>query len=196
MSRKKWILISVLGVAGITLAIALVVVVVPIAGSIIGMFFWASEGENQIRASEALLQKPEMYEPVGKTLALLCQSDQKYMPDILTYPWLPVELSAIGKGHGDVSTNHASVEMGGGFHHFGYQLDRDQRASGAESNIWDLLFYTEYGHKTHLKRFALSVTNRLNSDELLTLVVRGFDREISKTPDDQALRLEPVMHFL
>ncbi len=81
----------------------------------------------QIDLNEAQLKQPKVYEPVAQTLALYCQSDQNFIPEYLSYAWLPEELNAIGHGNGRVQPKNAFIEMGGGFHHFGYSLKRNEQ---------------------------------------------------------------------
>jgi len=41
------------------------------------------------------------------------------------------------------SSSGVNVEFGGGFWHFGYELDRDLTKSNANSDYWSLSLYTE-----------------------------------------------------
>lgn len=79
----------------------------------------------QIAGIEAKLQKPAIYEPVARTLAVYSQSDQSLFPKILSYAWVPGEASHLGHPWCEVTTNSAFVEFGGGFYHFGYKLALD-----------------------------------------------------------------------
>src|SRR5687768_12083223 len=106
--------------------------------SLLGVIFFTSPGRmflgvfvgmKHIRVMESRLRKPEIYQPVALRLATYCQSDRTLFPQYLSHAWLPAELAQVGHGRTTISTNHARVEMGGGFHHFGYRLELDGGAS-------------------------------------------------------------------
>jgi hypothetical protein len=107
-SKKKfWIILLVIVVA--------VLILNPIGLMVIGVFV----GMVGIKFTEAKLQKPAIYQPVAARLATYCQSDQNLFPEILSFAWLPPEVSHLGHPWCEVRTNFASVEFGGGFYHFG-----------------------------------------------------------------------------
>jgi hypothetical protein len=142
-----------------------------------------------IHRSNALLKTPGIYEPVGRRLALYCQSDPTNFPEFLSYAWLPATLQPLGNGWGQVTPDQANIELGGGFYHFGYSLKRNPRSSTALSNVYDLSAYSEEHDETFLKSFVLAKTNRLESAEVLALVIQRFDQQISQQPRDSAARL-------
>lgn len=113
-------------------------------------------GSHEIRVTERKMQRPAVYEPVARTLALYCQSEQKLFPQILSYAWIPPEVSRLGQPWCQVSSNYAFVEMGGGFYHFGYRMTLDQAASSPATNVWDLFLAREGSPDLHLTTLRLA----------------------------------------
>ena len=135
-------------------------------------------GRRHIKRMETALREPNIYQPVAQRLASYCQSDQRLFPEYLSYAWLPTELAQIGHGRCTIATNYARVEMGGGFHHFGYRLDIDPTASTSATNIWQLFLYREGSRDDHLMTLALSKGARIEADELAKLILGNIDREL------------------
>ena len=177
---------------GIATAILAVLVLNPIGCAILGVFM----GVGHIRKSEAAMRDPKVYEPVGETLALYCQSDQSLFPQYMDYAWLPQQLNAIGHGRASVSTNYAHVEMGGGFHHFGYRLVLDPDASSQGKNVWQLHMYSEGSQDRHLKALHIDADRRFPPDELLARVVAGFDKQLGGKPDDEGAHQGKIQTYL
>ena len=164
----------------------------PIGCTIFGIFL----GIAHTRKAESAMRKPSVYEPIGKALALYCQSDQSLFPEYMGYAWLPDELNAIRHGTASVSTNYAHVEMGGGFHHFGYHLVHDANASSPRTNAWQLYMYSEGSSDRFLKTFFLHSGQRVPADELLAKVIAGFDKQILGTPQDELAHRGKIQTYL
>lgn len=170
--RRRTILWILLGVV-----LLAVLVLNPIGCAILSVFV----GMGQIKATEAKLQKRDVYEPVARRLALYCQSDQSLFPKILSYAWLPDELAKVSEGHCSIDADHASVEMGGGFYHFGYRLDLDRASSTPGTNVWQLYLYRE-GSKAdqHLMTLDLVSTQQVSAAEVERMVAAGFDSSLRR----------------
>jgi len=147
---------------------------------------WVIAGSIRINIMESTLCKPSVYTPVGETLALYCQSYPLLQPffepaseyeRLLNHAWLPEELNNAvpRKGRGSFSHDFAGIEMGGGFHHFGYQLQLDTDASSSATNVWQLYMYSEMPPKRHLKTFHLDAGQQITPDELLSNLVSRYD---------------------
>jgi tetratricopeptide (TPR) repeat protein len=167
---KFWILIG----------LGLVFLAVLIFNPIIGIFISVLVGSHQIKITEGKLQKPEVYQPVAQRLATYCQSDQSLFPKILSYAWLPSEASSLGKPWCEVATNYASVEYGGGFYHFGYNLQRNQAGSDSATNTWDLFLAREGSPDKILTSLRLATTQCFTSGDLAKLVGASFDQSIKE----------------
>ena len=134
---------------------------------------------------ERTMRDPKMFEPVGKTLALYCQSDQSLFPEYPNYAWLPPEMNAIGHGWAHVSPTEAFIEMGGGFYHYGYRVVRDNDHSTPEINAWLLYQQSEGGHGGPLRSFTLPVQAKLSAEDLFHRVINGFEMQLKAEPKDE-----------
>lgn len=150
----------------------------------------------QIHRMESAMRQPGVYEPVAQRLALYCQSDQKPFPHHLTSAWFPAELREVGQGWGTVDSNSAHIEMGGGFHHFGYTLYFDESESTEATNVWRLQFYSEDSDTENLTTVSLKKNQRLTPIEIMTLVANGYDAQIAATPDDGTAHQEKIQMYL
>jgi len=130
----------------------------------------------QVTQSERYICKPDVYTPSGETLALYCQSYPLLQPLLPTNyydqtyidgAWIPEKLNIIHHGaHGTIQKDSAYIEMGGGFHHYGYRLSLDTQASSAGTNVWQLFMYREESPDRHLLTIHMDATRRLTTDEL------------------------------
>ena len=193
MNRKRTVIGCVIAVGILaTLGILSVVALKPIAGAVLSAFL----GMGHIRESESAMRDPKVYTPVAETLALYCQSAPSLFPEYMNDAWLPEELNAIGHGRASVSTNYAHVEMGGGFHHFGYHLALDQDASTTGTNVWQLYMYSEGSEDQRLRTFPVDSTRRFLPDQLLSRVVAGLDKQILRKPDDASAHQSKIQTYL
>ena len=186
--KKKPITIGCLIAAGV-LAI---LILNPIGCSILGVFM----GMGHIRKMESAMASPRVYEPVGQRLALYCQSDQSLFPGYMGYAWLPRELNALGDGWTSVNADSAHVEMGGGFHHFGYNLVLHPETSTTGTNVWELYLYSEGSRDRHLQTIPVPVSERLTPDALVQKVVEGFEERLSKKPEDERAHQGKIQTYL
>ena len=180
--------VNLIAVTLVLAAFVAVVLLSPIGHVIFGVV--------QIKRMESAMRESSVYEPVAERLALYCQSDHEPFPDHLTSAWFPTELNAIGRGRGSVNTTSAHIEMGGGFHHFGYSLSLDESASDATINVWKLQFYSEGSGEKHLTTVSLSKTKRLAPGEIMMMVADGCDRQIATMPDNPAAHQEKIQMYL
>lgn len=135
-------------------------------------------GGHEIKVTERKMQQSSVYEPAARTLAVYCQSDRKLFPEILSYAWLPQEVSQLGQPWCELGSNYAFVEMGGGFYHFGYRLTRDEVTSTRVTNVWDLSLARENSPDLHLMTLRLAATQQVTADDLEGLVGGTFDESI------------------
>ena len=183
--RKFWIILG--------LIILAVLIFNPFSLIFLSVFL----GMGHIKIIEAKLQKPAVYEPVARRLATYCQSDQSLFPKILSYAWLPEEISNLGHPWCEVATNSAFVEMGGGFYHFGYTLKLDEKASTPAkdvwplvgntetisvpaTNVWNLFLAREGSQNKLLMTLRLAATQHVTAEDLEKLVGGSFDQSIEK----------------
>lgn len=150
----------------------------------------------QVKGMELALRQPGVYQPVATRLALYCQSDQDLFPKHLTSAWLPDELNAIRHGRATIEATSAHIEMGGGFHHFGYHLFLDPSASDETTHVWNLNFYSEGAGEKRLTTVSLPKTQRLAPDEIVSMVTGAYDRQIADTPDNLRLYQDKIQIHL
>jgi hypothetical protein len=155
MLRKVGITLLILGVLAGALAISPV-------GQI---YFGVRKAKREIARKMVELSQPANYEPGGVALARLCQSDKFFYRGSSFEPvWAPAEIRAMKPSSITMDSNWAFVEFGGGFHHFGYRLERDKEASdapGSVNNYWTMRLYNEMGPEKVLYKFTLAKSDRL-----------------------------------
>jgi hypothetical protein len=159
----------------------LVVLFFMIVGRPLGNIFL---GMRRVRKIEAAMQDTKIYEPVGRKLALYCQSDPSLFPRGADESWLPSELQDIGLGVGwmIVEPKHAQVEMGGGFHHFGYMLEFDAAKSTPETHVWQLMMSIENQQDRHLCSVALPANAQVTREELRQQLLASLNAQIRQHP--------------
>ena len=166
--KKPWILL-------LSFAIPLLLI-----GTCCGIFWLSPYGQDirRIRLQEAAMQTPEVYKPIAEDLALYCQStDQEFRswdPD-----WLPQSIRRQTPRAGELRPDGAHVEMGGGFHHYGYDLVRDDAASSEEEMKWDLHFYSESGIERLLHSVRLPRDQKLPIEARVAPVLHYYDKRIA-----------------
>lgn len=142
---------------------------------------------RRIEQNEAALREARVYEPVARRLALYCQSDPALLPKWIDGGWIPPEVARLAPhawGSVDPQRGHAGIELGGGFYHYGYRLQRDPAASTAEANVWHLLVYRDYEPGEPLFTLQLSPRERLSAEQLAELVITAHDDQIARRPED------------
>jgi tetratricopeptide (TPR) repeat protein len=165
--KKAWIIL------------AIIIIALLLFNPISLMFFGIFTSMGLIKKTELKLQKPAIYQPVAERLATYCQSDTNLFPAILSFAWMPPEISHLGHPWGDISPDYASVEFGGGFYHFGYYLKRDTDASTIATNVWHLFLAREEQPLKPLTTFNLAASQHYTAADLEKLVGATFDESIT-----------------
>ena len=172
-SRKKW-------KKKLSILLGVVILTVLIFNPFSLIFFSVLVGSHQTKIIEAKLQKPDIYEPVARRLATYCQSDPSLFPKILSYAWLPEEVSSLGQPWCEVFTNSASIELGGVFYHFGYRLDLNEAVSTPATNVLKLFLAREEQPDKLLMTLGLASTQQVTAEDLEKLVGISFDKQIKE----------------
>jgi tetratricopeptide (TPR) repeat protein len=173
-----------------------VILAVLIFNPISRIFFGFLIGAHQVKNEEVKLQKPEIYKPVAMTLATYCQSDQRLFPKILSYAWLPKEVSHFGKPWCQVSSNSADVEFGGGFYHFGYSLQFDAADSVPATNAWNLFLVREEQPDKFLITLKFPSAEHASAADLENLLCGSFDEMIQNNqPDGYIGKVKTQLRF-
>jgi hypothetical protein len=167
--RKVTILLAI-----ICLAAMIVAVIVMKQTGFLGRRSMAGDQQNAesirivIRQDEIYLKRSEVYSPVGQVLALYCQSDQKLLPEILDKTWFPAaQVGRFRHCWGTVNPSEASLEFGGGLHHFGYRLTLDAQKSLPGTKLWHLFFYSDDMPDMPLQTIIMPSLQRIPDDQIL-----------------------------
>jgi hypothetical protein len=160
---------------------------------------WRISPFGQIAAAESKVTSAAAYEPAAKTLALLCQSDPFFFRDEppLAPAWTPPEVLKLQPSWVEVTPDGARVEFGGGFHHFGYNLERDKAVDTDTLNGWTLLFYSEDSRPRTLKKFTLKKTDQIDQEQFITGALTEFERRAASGNSDRSVneRLAFLLKF-
>ncbi len=149
------------------------------------MFVGLALNMNHIRRVEARMQQAQIYLPVATNLALYCQSSETLqLTNMVGALRLPQPLPLLGSPWASFKTNYAMVEFGGGFYHYGYEVQLDEQASNPQSNIWQLYLCREGQDQKLLHRFALTPTARVAVSAFTSNSIAECNRQIAKSPGD------------
>ncbi len=139
--------------------------------------------------NEKHLQEPSVYEPAARDLAMLAQSASVVAPLLLHpefgYTWLPHSLNSLdpqATSGFSVSLDEATLNLGGGFHRWGYQLERDIAASSPTTNIWHLTLFSEDSPDKPLFNFSTNPTLTLSKPALVASAILEYNRVIAAKP--------------
>jgi hypothetical protein len=144
------------------------------------------------------MQLRENYEPAAHDLALYCQSLSVIapLPDVAGYMWLPPSVRKFGATHAEMTADAARVQMGGGFYHWGYFLDKDKDASTAESNAWRLCIRSDSIEEKVLLKFNIPAQQHISAEQFVANAVANYDREIAQGQCRPAWHQRKVQFFL
>lgn len=171
--RWKW----GLGIVGVLLLTGLCLVL----GVVAIPFAWVAMMKASIEEQEAALRSPAVAVPVARALALYAQSDPSLFPARLGRGWLPAELAAVAP-HAHGTVRH--LEVGGGFHHFGYRLGADPTPAPAGERGWRLYLYRDGAPDALVASVRLAANARLSKGELFALLMKNHDALIARRPAD------------
>lgn len=131
-----------------------------------------------ISSSERRVTSKAAYGPAAKALAILCQSDPAFFRDEPPFApaWTPPEVLQLRPTLVEISPRKARVEFGGGFHHFGYNLELDPSGGDDTHNRWVLSFYSEDSATKTLTSVTLDKSEQLNRPLFIARAVAEFDR--------------------
>lgn len=150
---------------------------------------WRISPFGQITAAESKVTSAAAYEPAAKPLALLCQSDPFFFRDEPPFApaWTPPEVLKLQPSWVEITPESARVEFGGGFHHFGYDLERDKAADTDTLNGWALQFYSEDSRTRTLKKFTLKKSDQIDQEQFITGALAEFERRAVSEGSDRSV---------
>ncbi len=145
-----------------------------------------------------VLSEPRFYEPMGRTLALYCQSDRSLFPEFLDREWFPPETDDLTHFWGALYPDAASVAFGGGLNQSAYALRRKSPNVPPEPNVWQLFCRGDDPSLSEilLTEIVLPSDARLSPDDLIRSVGAGFGRQLKKHPTSDAIYRRKIQFFL
>src|SRR6266567_482820 len=146
---------------------------------------------HQIKRQEAKMQSPKVCSQVGHSLAVYCQTGSAIFPTgFVGNAWLPKAERELDTSFSRLTETNAHIMMGGGFHHYGYSLER-QPLFTEKSNLWTLTFCSEGSDPKLLSTFSTLSSETIPVSSFVADTLAEYDR-LSKTKQDEvnALWLE------
>ncbi|HVM48600.1 MAG TPA: hypothetical protein VMU04_11265 [Candidatus Acidoferrum sp.] len=176
-SGFPWLLLTVILVIG-TIAVLW-------AFPILRVFPMVFLSVAQIRGHEAKMRKPEVYNHVAQQMAVYCQTGPAIFPTgFVGNAWLPKVVRDLNPSYTRITETNAHVGMGGGFHHYGYFLER-QPNSSERSNLWTLRFLSEGADPKLLATFSTLAAQTIPMSNFVGNALEEYDR-LSKTKQEYA----------
>jgi tetratricopeptide (TPR) repeat protein len=145
----------------------------------------------QIKKQEARMQAPKNFSKVGYSLAVYCQTGPTIFPtSYVGNVWLPKPVRDLHPSRALITESNAHIELGGGFHHYGYFLER-QLPPSQSSNQWALMFYSEGADPKVVSTFCTHVSEKIPISNFVANTLAEFDRlSKSKQEDFDPLSVE------
>lgn len=148
--------------------------------------------QEQIAAAEHEMQQPAFYQPVLRDLALFCQTygaafrDAKIME--IEKEWLPDSAQKLNCRYCAIGSNYLSLEFGGGFHHFGYSVLLDDKASNTTEKVWRFSFYSEdKNNDLPVELTSIRLPSTAACTDLIGNALAHYDQETAKSPEDLSI---------
>lgn len=137
-----------------------------------------------VRAKTSEITSPATATLAATEIARLCQSDPSLYKDEPPFPpaWAPPVILAMNPMWFEIEETTARVEFGGGFHHFGYTLARDDARSTSSTNVWILNHYDEVAGTRELCRVELRKDDRVEPEEFVARAMTEYGRRMSTYP--------------
>lgn len=161
----------------------------PILGIFPGIFL----SVQQIKRHEAKMQNPNIYDQVGHSLAVYCQTGPAIFPTgFVGHAWLPKVVRDLNPSESLITETNAHIMMGGGFHHYGYSLQR-QPSSSVTSNVWALTFYSEGADPKVISTFSTACSETVPVARFVADALAEYDL-LSKSKQDEIYALWAQEH--
>jgi hypothetical protein len=176
-------------------SVTLIVVMAVILFFALGGFRWVIYHTlfATIGRLEDKLQAAPQARTAGRELAILCQTCAAH-PDWfadeppLAPAWTPASVLSLHPTWVHVQPDLARVEFGGGFHHFGYALERDPEAAATPTQTtWVLNFYSEDNGSRVVDRCTLASTDVLTESQFVQRTLDELDRRIAAGNDERVV---------
>lgn len=125
---------------------------------------------------DASIKRPKVYEPVLETMAKYYQSDPELIPGSMNHGWFPEPLRSKERGVGMVLPQRGQVriELGAGFHHYGYELRLNESRSDETTNYWEI-YYASEGHREYLDASRIPKSAHFTEEQIADQITGVFD---------------------
>ena len=193
MRKERSLLTWIVGLLAVALIVAAMVFFTPL-----GMLVFIPLQMHQIRNVESRMQEPQIAGEVATNLALYCQSmDLLQITNGLGASQLPPPIPKLGTHPwGNIGTNYAQVEFGGGFYHYGYSLSLNESGSNIATNVWELSITREGQPNKLLQTITLPVSARVPVSLFLSNSLAEYNSRLAKTPRDLRLHQSKIAFLL
>jgi tetratricopeptide (TPR) repeat protein len=186
MRRGTWTWLCV------TIGLAIGVPFCLVVGSVIAGYLYLRGTVEEIDAAEREMQQPAFYQPVVRDLALFCQTYGSAFQDAkiteVEKAWLPDSAQKLSCWYCAIGSDYLSLEFGGGFHHFGYNIILDKRASNPTERIWRLSFYSEDKNNDEpIELTTIGLSSSAMCSDFLRTALAHYRQETSKSPKDLSI---------
>ncbi|HEY4814241.1 MAG TPA: hypothetical protein VIH58_06155 [Chthoniobacterales bacterium] len=163
-----------------------------VIGSVIAGYLYLRGTLEEIAANEGEMQQPAFYQAVARDLALFCQTYGSAFQDAkiseVEKTWLPDSAQELKCRYCAIGSNYLSLEFGGGFHHFGYNIILDKRASNPTERVWRLSFYSEDKNNDQpIELTTIGLPSTAICTDFLRTALAHYGQEISKSPKDLSI---------
>lgn len=163
-----------------------------LAGPVIVGYLLLRGSLEQIDAAEQEMQRPAFYQPVARDLSLFCQTYGSAFQDAkiaeVEKTWLPDSAQALNFWYCAIGSDYLNLEFGGGFHHFGYNVTLDERASNPTETVWQFSFYSEDKNNDNpIELTTISLPMSATCTDFTRTALAHYGQEISKSPKDLSI---------
>jgi hypothetical protein len=191
--ERSSLVIWIVGLLAVGLILAFLIFFTPL-----GMVVFIPLQMRQIRNIESRMQQPQISGEVATNLALYCQSvDLLQITNGLNGAQLPPPLPQLGAhAWGDIQSNRALVEFGGGFYHYGYSLALNESRSSADTNIWELSLDREGQPSKLLQTIALPASTQAPLSFFISNSLAAYDARLKEKPREIHLHQSKIAFLL
>ena len=165
----------------------------------LGMVVFIPLQMHRIKNIESRMQKPQISGKVATNLALYCQSvDLLQITNYLDGSQLPPPLPQLVTAHawGDIQSNRALVEFGGGIYHYGYSLALNESKSSAETNVWELSLDREGQPAKLLHAILLPASAQAPLSSFISNSLAAYDARLKESPREIRLHQSKIAFLL
>ena len=169
---------------GLAIAVPLFLLIAPVITAFVAMHLSFEEIERE----EQEMRLPGSYQPVAKDLALFCQTYGSPFHDAkiteVEKAWLPDSAQKLKCRSCYIGPDYLSLEYGGGFHHFGYNVELDKGASNPTERVWRFSFYSEDKNNDNpIELTTIRTPATATCGDFIRTALGHYGQEVSEFPN-------------